>query len=300
MSININHPQDDISTDGGNPPTLGGGPPSVKVMSTGTATATYYAKLATLAFPATNNVAANLSFILTPKSASGSYPPVIVTATVLQGTSGLSASSKVSMLSSDETAIAHNDLFLVTSAATNGTNIELHMQSIIAAAYDVQLLSSSFDTGVSVSAWNDSATWSATDPTIAAAVSVTSDWAGSGPWVPTIIGLTTAGAGTYSAQVGNYQRVGGYAILTGRVTWSAHTGTGNMALGNFPFTSASSQQCAGQLMHGGIAGTGDMAAYIAGGFSQASLYSVALGSSFSSIALDTAGDIIFTLIYKAA
>lgn len=180
MSVNINHPENDISTSSGDAPTLGGGGPSVKVMSTSTATSAYYAKLSTLAFPVTDDVSATLNFILTPTSAGGSYSPVVVSTTILQGTAGLSASSKIEILSSDEAAVSHNDLFLVASTATNGTNIELYMQSIIAAAYDVQLLSSSFDAGVSLSSWNDGATWSATDPTIAAAASVTSDWSGSG------------------------------------------------------------------------------------------------------------------------
>lgn len=180
MSININHPNDDISSTNGDAPTLGGGRPSVNVMSTATSTANYYAKLATLTYPGTSNVSASLSFILTPKNASLYHPPVIVSLVALQGASGLSTSSKINIISNNGTAIAYNDLFLVTSAATNGTDIELYMQSIIAAAYDVQLLNSSFDTGVSISSWNDGATWSVTDPTIAAATSVTSDWGGSG------------------------------------------------------------------------------------------------------------------------
>lgn len=148
------------------------------VMSTTTATATQYANLATIAFPATNNVAANITLLLTPKSVAGQYSPVLVAITALQGTAGLSTSSRIEVLSSDETAIARDDLFLDTATAANGTDVLLWMQSIIAAAYDVQVIAESFDTGVSVSAYNDAATWTASAP--AGAVTITSDWAGSG------------------------------------------------------------------------------------------------------------------------
>lgn len=299
MSINIDSPNDDISTSAGDAPTLGGGAPSVNVMSTTAATATQYAKLATLSFPATNNVAANLNFILTPKSTSGSYQPVIVSATALQATTGLSTSSKINILSTDGLSVSHNDLFLVTSAATNGTDIELHMQSIIAAVYDVQLLSYTLDTGISLS-WNDGATWSATDPTAAAAVSVTSAWAGSGSWTPTIIGLTTAGTGTYTVQSGYYQESNSLVILTGRVAWIAHTGTGNMAIDAFPFVSGTGNQSAGQAMHQSITGTGDLAIYVGSSLNYGALYAVSLGSAWTQIPMDVSGDIIFTITYRKA
>jgi hypothetical protein len=58
-----------------------------------------------------------------------------------------------------------------------------------------------------------------------------------GTWTPIIIGSTTAGTGTYTLQSGNYTRIGNLVFLSGRVTWTAHTGTGNMLLGTLPFTS---------------------------------------------------------------
>lgn len=147
------------------------------VMSTATATAGYYSNIATLSYPATNNVAANMTLLLTPKTASGVYRPIILTVTALQATAGLSASSKISMLSNDGTALAYNDIFLDTATAANGTDVKLWIQSIIAAKYDVQVLAEAFDTGISAT-YHDAVAWQSATPT--GAVDITSDWAGSG------------------------------------------------------------------------------------------------------------------------
>ena len=55
-------------------------------------------------------------------------------------------------------------------------------------------------------------------------------------WTPTISGQSSAGAGTYTAQNGFYHRVGNIIFVTGSVSWSAHTGTGNILVTNLPFT----------------------------------------------------------------
>lgn len=58
-----------------------------------------------------------------------------------------------------------------------------------------------------------------------------------GSWTPTISGSTVAGAGTYTVQNGLYTRIANLVFLSGTVTWTAHTGTGNMLITNLPFTS---------------------------------------------------------------
>jgi hypothetical protein len=57
-----------------------------------------------------------------------------------------------------------------------------------------------------------------------------------GTFTPTISGSTSAGAGTYSVQEGRYTKVGNLVYVTAVMTWSAHTGTGNMRLSGLPFT----------------------------------------------------------------
>ena len=57
-----------------------------------------------------------------------------------------------------------------------------------------------------------------------------------GTFTPTIVGTTTTGTGTYTIQSALYTKVGNSVTIQGYVSWSAHTGTGNLALGNLPFT----------------------------------------------------------------
>ena len=59
-----------------------------------------------------------------------------------------------------------------------------------------------------------------------------------GTFTPTVIGLTTAGTGTYTLQTGTYTKIGNRVCFQTRMTWTAHTGTGDMAVAGLPFTSA--------------------------------------------------------------
>jgi len=58
-----------------------------------------------------------------------------------------------------------------------------------------------------------------------------------GTFTPVIVGNTTAGAGTYTNQIGQYTKVGNRVFIQIRVDWSAHTGAGTTALAGYPFTS---------------------------------------------------------------
>jgi hypothetical protein len=58
-------------------------------------------------------------------------------------------------------------------------------------------------------------------------------------FTPTVVGTSTAGAGTYTKQLGRYTRVGNTVFVDITLVWTAHTGTGNMtvSLNDIPFTS---------------------------------------------------------------
>jgi hypothetical protein len=58
-------------------------------------------------------------------------------------------------------------------------------------------------------------------------------------FTPTAIGLSAAGAGTYTAlpRAGKYQRGGQWCDIAIDIGWSAHTGTGDLAISGLPFTS---------------------------------------------------------------
>jgi hypothetical protein len=73
-----------------------------------------------------------------------------------------------------------------------------------------------------------------------------------GTFTPTIVGSTSAGAGTYSSQVGTYTRVGRVVSFRLLIAWSAHTGTGSMLAGGLPFASSSVTDTLTAITVGGI------------------------------------------------
>ena len=89
-----------------------------------------------------------------------------------------------------------------------------------------------------------------------------------GTFTPVIIGQTTAGAGTYSQQIGKYTKVGRVVHIYFALAWSAHTGTGTTIVTGFPFASAAGGQTplavftygetmtAGNVPNGGIISNG--------------------------------------------
>ena len=58
----------------------------------------------------------------------------------------------------------------------------------------------------------------------------------SGTWTPTLYGATTAGTTTYTAQTGNYFRLGSLVFVDARIIWTNATGTGSARCGGLPFT----------------------------------------------------------------
>lgn len=59
-------------------------------------------------------------------------------------------------------------------------------------------------------------------------------------FTPTIQGTTTAGTGTYTVQVGKFTRIGDTVNIKIDLSWTAHTGTGNMVVAGLPVVSSSS------------------------------------------------------------
>ncbi len=57
-----------------------------------------------------------------------------------------------------------------------------------------------------------------------------------GTFTPTVVGGSTAGTTTYTAQNGYYTRIGNLVTCYGFVSFSAATGTGQITIGSLPFT----------------------------------------------------------------
>ena len=61
-----------------------------------------------------------------------------------------------------------------------------------------------------------------------------------GTWTPVIEGSSTAGTGSYTIQQGAYTKIGRMVIQTFALTWTSHSGTGNMQVGNLLFPAGTS------------------------------------------------------------
>jgi hypothetical protein len=71
-------------------------------------------------------------------------------------------------------------------------------------------------------------------------------------FTPVAIGLSTAGAGTYSLQSGKFERVGQWCHFTLGMAWSAHTGTGNLAITGLPYLGDADQSQAVSVYGDGL------------------------------------------------
>ena len=123
-----------------------------------------------------------------------------------------------------------------------------------------------------------------------------------GTFTPTVIGTTTAGVGVYSTQAGRYIKVGNLVTLQVYLNWTAHTGTGNMLFGNFPFTTSSTGYSAAAIGYASnIALTAGniLTAFASTSSTYVNAYQTPTGGgSVTDVPMDAAGQIIYTITYS--
>ena len=126
-----------------------------------------------------------------------------------------------------------------------------------------------------------------------------------GTWTPTISGSTTAGTGTYSVQVGRYTKIGNRVWVDARISWSAHTGTGNLYITGLTFASAniSNYRAVASLYPVNIALT---AGYVAIGYMEENQQRIYVdqvptgGGAGIAVPMDTDGTLLFSISYEVA
>jgi hypothetical protein len=128
-----------------------------------------------------------------------------------------------------------------------------------------------------------------------------------GTFTPTIIGTTSAGTGTYSAnsQIGRYTKIGNRVYFTIYLVWTAHTGTGNMSVAGLPFTSIATAGTFNALSTWNqnitMTALNLLTAYV-----NVNATTVALaqnpvgGGAATAVAMDTAGSLMLTGHYEVA
>jgi hypothetical protein len=126
-----------------------------------------------------------------------------------------------------------------------------------------------------------------------------------GTFTPTIVGTTDAGTGTYTGQTGRYVKIGRQVLFELSLTWTAHTGTGNMEVGGLPFTSYNSGANTTPFSINSSNLTVPANSYptslITGNSTRIRLYSVTTGgSAIALLAIDTAASLWLSGHYEVA
>jgi hypothetical protein len=121
------------------------------------------------------------------------------------------------------------------------------------------------------------------------------------PWTPTIVGVTTIGVGTYAVQSGTHSKIGDMVFIRAYISWTAHTGTGNMRIGGLPFTPSTVsnvfQPMAVWFSNLTLAAVGNKVQVFASPtFSDLAIQEVGGGAS-TPLAVEAAGDIMISGFY---
>lgn len=133
--------------------------------------------------------------------------------------------------------------------------------------------------------------------------SVLSDYE-EGTFTPTIKGTTSAGAGTYTTQTGRYTKIGDRVVFDISISWSAHTGTGNMRIAALPYTPRASifNSCAiGQFSNITLTASTYASAFVRDDATEIQLNQLLVGGGASSeVAMDGSGTIYVSGSYEVA
>ena len=117
-----------------------------------------------------------------------------------------------------------------------------------------------------------------------------------GTWTPTLVCQTTAGVGTYTDRKGRYTKIGNVCYFTMNLSWTAHTGTGNMFITGLPFTALEgTYNC--QLLTNNLTYTGQITGTITTGESRIVIYTYVGGGALGVVNKDSAADIYLSGFY---
>ena len=126
------------------------------------------------------------------------------------------------------------------------------------------------------------------------------NWYEEGTWTPVAKGTTTAGTGTYSVQIGRYTRIGRRVFFTLHLTWSAHTGTGNLYFDGLPYASNSTANLyfTHSVWASNLTFTGQIAPIQANNSTSIFLDQVASNAAAATVPMDTSAEITISGSYE--
>jgi hypothetical protein len=117
-----------------------------------------------------------------------------------------------------------------------------------------------------------------------------------GTFTPVAAGSTDAGTATYTTQLGRYTKIGNRVFFNLRVSWTGHTGTGDLLVGGLPFTSNSTaaNHNPASIIGIGLDFSNTLAAYVLNNTSNITITSFATAAAVSNVAVDAAATLIIT------
>ena len=133
-----------------------------------------------------------------------------------------------------------------------------------------------------------------------------------GSFTPIVFGGSSSGAASsYSVRVGRYVRVGKLVNIVINVTYTGHTGTGDLRISGssdgtsvtgLPFTTVSTTNDypVGSCVVDSLTFSGQVAVYATAGSSFLRLISLSTGAAASFVAMDAAATLILTATYEIA
>jgi hypothetical protein len=113
----------------------------------------------------------------------------------------------------------------------------------------------------------------------------------SSTFTPTVAGATIAGTTTYGSRSGSYLKIASFVFFRLRVTWTGQTGTGNLLIGNLPFTSANTDATPVEVSADSLIFAGQLSAMIPNNSTNIELYADATGVAITNVAVDTAATV---------
>lgn len=123
----------------------------------------------------------------------------------------------------------------------------------------------------------------ATTKTISFAGTILAQWRnfwrkeGEGVFTPTVIGATSPGTGTYTTQSGIFSRLGNLVVFEISLSWTAHSGTGNMLIGGLPFPATTRSAVTPYGNNISLAASTILAAFVDAGATRVSLVNLPVG-----------------------
>jgi hypothetical protein len=124
-----------------------------------------------------------------------------------------------------------------------------------------------------------------------------------GTWTPAIQGSSTAGTASYSNNAGRYTKIGRQVFVEAFIDWFSGTGTGNLRIGNLPFTATNDDfyrpgVSIGQLNNVALTASNIATAWIDKNTSFIAMQQYPVGGGTATdVAYDIAGRISFSAVY---